>query len=133
MNQADNELDVLLQAPLTATQENKGGRWKLPDIDLNAFQQAKAQVSDQAVQMAQSTAANTQDLVSKATDQALRSSIEQTMNALQIAVEQIHSRNIPAQTAVLTGSINVGVVQLSISVDIPMNERTGDILIEVDK
>ena len=55
------------------------------------------------------------------------------MNAFQIAVEQIHERKIPAKMTALTGSINVGVIQLSIRVDIPMNEETGEIAFDIEQ
>ena len=75
----------------------------------------------------------THGLASKATEQALRSSIDQTMSAFQIAVEQIQAKKIPAEKTALTSTINAGVIQLSIRVDIPMNETTGDIAVEIDK
>ncbi|MEL6171559.1 MAG: hypothetical protein AAFN08_16995 [Cyanobacteria bacterium J06559_3] len=80
--------------------------------------------------MTQETATNAHGMASKATEQALRSSIDQTMGAFQIAVEQIRERQLPAKMTALTGTINVGVIQLSIRLDIPMDEETGDIAVE---
>lgn len=112
--------------------EGKGSRWKLPGVNLDSLQKMGEQVSNQTIEMAKSTATGTHGLASKATEQALRSSIDQTMSAFQIAVEQIYAREIPAEKTALTGTINVGVIQLSIRVDIPMNEQTGEIELEIE-
>ncbi|MBE9063705.1 hypothetical protein [cf. Phormidesmis sp. LEGE 11477] len=112
--------------------EEKKSRWKLPGVHLEGLQKASGQVSNQAVELAKNTAVGTHGLASKATEQALRSSIDQTMSAFQIAVEQIHERKIPAEKTALTGTINVGVIQLSIRVDIPMNEQTGEVEMEIE-
>lgn len=106
-------------------------KWKLPGIGLGNFQKLSGQVSEQALRIAQETATTTQDAAFKATEQAMRSSINQTMNAFQIAVEEIHARKLPAKMTALTGTINVGVIQLSIRLDIPMDEETGEINMEV--
>lgn len=119
-----NESDESSGAPAT-------GGWKLPKINLANLQQASGDVANQAVKAAQATAMVTQEATAKATEQALRSSIDQTMNAFQIAVEQIHARKLPAKMTALTGTINVGVIQLSIRLDIPMDEETGEISGEV--
>ncbi|MEM6251775.1 MAG: hypothetical protein AAF821_02530 [Cyanobacteria bacterium P01_D01_bin.156] len=103
----------------------KPNRWKLPGVNFSELHKVGSQVTGQAVKAAQETA-------STATEQALRSSIDQTMNAFQIAVEQIYARKIPAKMTALTGTINVGVIQLSIRVDIPMDEETGEITFEVN-
>lgn len=107
------------------------GKWMWPSVDLGNLQKLGGQVTEQALKAVQETAASTQDAAMKATEQAMRSSINQTMNAFQIAVEEIRARRLPAQMTALTGTINVGVIQLSIRLDIPMNEDTGAIEIEI--
>lgn len=114
-------------------QKEEISRWKLPGVNLNGLQKMSGQVSSQAVEMVKTTASGTQGLAARATEQALRSSIDQTMSAFQIAVEQIHARKIPAEKTALTGTINVGVIQLSIRLDIPMNEKTGEIEIDIEQ
>jgi hypothetical protein len=112
--------------------QSKG--WSFPGVKLDGFNKVVAsQVAQQAVKLAQDTATNTHGIASKATEQALRSSIDQTMGAFQIAVEQIRERRLPAKMAALTGTINAGIIQLSITLDIPMDEETGDIAIEAKR
>jgi hypothetical protein len=107
--------------------ENK---WKVPGSYLGGLRKLGGQVSEQALRIAQDTATTTQEATFKATEQTMRSAINQTMNAFQIAVEEIHARKLPAKMTALTGTINVGVIQLSIRLDIPMDEETGEISIE---
>lgn len=114
------------------SQEVKASRWKLPGVNVSGLQKMGEQISGQTIEMAKNTANSTHGFASKATEQALRSSIDQTMSAFQIAVEQIYERKIPAEKTALTGTINVGVIQLSIRVDIPMNEQTGEIELEME-
>lgn len=109
----------------------KDGGWKFPGVNLNNLQKMGGQVADQAFKLAQDTATTTHGAASKATEQALRTSIDQTMNAFQLAVEQIHTRKLPAKMAALTGTVNVGVIQLSIRLDIPMDEETGEIAVDI--
>lgn len=104
--------------------------WGFPGVNLAGLGKLGGQVAQQATKVTQETAVNAHGMASKATEQALRSSIDQTMNAFQIAVEQIHERKLPAKMTALTGTINVGVVQLSIRLDIPMDEETGNITVE---
>jgi hypothetical protein len=115
--------------PITEAQPKVSG-WKFPGVSLGSLQKVGSQVADQAFKAAHETAQTTQGAAAKATEQALRSSIDQTMNAFQIAVEQIHARKLPAKMTALTGTINVGVIQLSIRLDIPMDEETGEIVAE---
>lgn len=128
----------MVQSPLNSAeekdegQEAKTSRWKLPGVSVNGLQKLGGQISGQTIEMAKSTAASTHGLASRATEQALRSSIDQTMSAFQIAVEQIYERKIPAEKTALTGTINVGVIQLSIRVDIPMSDQTGEIEVEIE-
>lgn len=107
------------------------GKWKIPGIGFGNLHKLSGQISEQTLRIAQEAATTTQDAAFKATEQAMRSSINQTMNAFQIAVEEIHSRKLPAKMTALTGTINVGVIQLSIRLDIPMDEETGEIRMEV--
>lgn len=107
-------------------------KWKIPGIDFGNLHKLSGQISEQTLRVAQEAATTTQDAAFKATEQAMRSSINQTMNAFQIAVEEIHSRKLPAKMTALTGTINVGVIQLSIRLDIPMDEETGEIKMEVN-
>jgi hypothetical protein len=107
-------------------------KWKIPGIGFGNLHKLSGQISEQTVRIAQEAATTTQDAAFKATEQAMRSSINQTMNAFQIAVEEIHSRKLPAKMTALTGTINVGVIQLSIRLDIPMDEETGEIKMEVN-
>ncbi len=106
-------------------------KWKIPGIGLGNLHKLSGQFSEQTLRIAQEAATTTQDAAFKATEQAMRSSINQTMNAFQIAVEEIHARKLPAKMTALTGTINVGVIQLSIRLDIPMDEETGEISMEV--
>jgi hypothetical protein len=108
------------------------GKWKIPGIGFGNLNKLSGQISEQTLRIAQEAATTTQDAAFKATEQAMRSSINQTMNAFQIAVEEIHSRKLPAKMTALTGTINVGVIQLSIRLDIPMDEETGEIKMEVN-
>lgn len=121
-----------LTAEKTEKQESKASRWKLPDVSISGLQKVGEKISEQTVGIATDAATNTHELASRATEQALRSSIDQTMSAFQIAVEKIYERKIPAEKTALTGTINVGVIQLSIRVDIPMDEETGEIEIKVE-
>ena len=123
-NLADDYEAIATETPV------KGG-WKLPGVNLNSLQKMSGQVADQALKIAQDTATTTHGAAFKATEQALRTSIDQTMNAFQLAVEQIHARKLPAKMAALTGTVNVGVIQLSIRLDIPMDEETGEIAVDM--
>jgi hypothetical protein len=111
--------------------QNKG--WSFRGVNLGGLNKVSSQVAQQAAKLAQDTATSTHDAASRATEQAMRSAIDQTMGAFQIAVEQIHDRKLPAKMAALTGTINVGVIQLSIRLDIPMDEETGEIAVEVKR
>lgn len=113
------------------TPQSKG--WSFPGVKLGGFNKVGSQVAQQAVKLAQDTATSTHGVASKATEQALRSSIDQTMGAFQIAVEQIRERKLPAKMTALTGTINVGLIQLSIRLDIPMDEETGDIAVDAKR
>jgi hypothetical protein len=111
--------------------QNKG--WSFRGVNLGGLNKVSSQVAQQAAKLAQDTATSTHDAAAKATEQTMRSAIDQTMGAFQIAVEQIHERKLPAKMAALTGTINVGVIQLSIRLDIPMDEETGEIAVEVKR
>jgi hypothetical protein len=115
-------------AVVEPTVQSKG--WSFPGVRLGGLNKVGTQVAQQAVKLAQDTATSTHGAASKATEQALRASIDQTMGAFQIAVEQIRERKLPAKMAALTGTINAGVIQLSIRLDIPMDEETGEIIAE---
>lgn len=115
-------------AVVEPTVQSKG--WSFPGVRLGGLNKVGSQVAQQAVKLAQDTATSTHGAASKATEQALRASIDQTMGAFQIAVEQIRERKLPAKMAALTGTINAGVIQLSIRLDIPMDEETGEIIAE---
>lgn len=126
---AEDVSEVMSAEVLSTTEpasQNKG--WSFPGV-LGGFNKVSGQVTQQAIKLAQDTATSTHGAASKATEQALRNAIDQTMGAFQIAVEQIHERKLPAKMAALTGTINVGVIQLSIRLDIPMDEETGDIAV----
>jgi hypothetical protein len=111
--------------------ESNGGKWRFPGMKLGNLQKMSGQMTEQAVKMVQETASTAQDTTFKATEQAMRSSINQTMNAFQIAVEEIRARKLPAEKTALTGTINVGIIQLSICLDIPMDQETGEIAMDI--
>lgn len=127
----DVALEALaLEEPAVAGQASQGQGWSFPGVKLGGLNKVSSQVAQQAAKLAQDTATSTHGMASKATEQAMRSAIDQTMGAFQIAVEQIRERKLPAKMTALTGTINVGVIQLSIRLDIPMDEETGDIAVE---
>lgn len=112
-------------------QETSNGKWKFPGVNLGNLQKIGGQMTEQAVKTAQETVVTAQGSTFKMTEQAMRASINQTMNAFQIAVEEIRARKLPAEKTALTGTINVGIIQLSIRLDIPMDQETGEIAMDI--
>lgn len=133
-----SEEQVLAEQPMPAevvaaglSQETGNGKWKFPGMNLGNLQKLGGQMTEQAAKAAQETAMTAQDSTFKVTEQAMRASINQTMNAFQIAVDEIQARKLPAEKTALTGTINVGIIQLSIRLDIPMDQETGEIAMDI--
>jgi hypothetical protein len=60
------------------------------------------------------------------TEQAIQISIDQAISVIQISAQQIKKRNLPVSNVSIGTQLTIGIIQLSINVNVPTDQDLGD-------
>lgn len=93
-------------------------------MNLESLQKLGKQVADKATQTAQGTA-------SGLSEKAVRAAVDQTINVIQIAAQQVKKRNVPAKTVKLGANVTIGIIQLSMNIDMPTEGEPEEIEVDI--
>lgn len=75
-------------------------------------------------QVIQQVVATTEETTSELTEEAIITSVDQAINVIQIAGQQVRERNIPTENVALEVSVKImGVVELKMRADVPKQEQ----------